>query len=379
MQKNTLALTMIASLLFATSACQPPEDMADTPNAQTIKEPSTKPLIEAKTPKALTTALVTLSEEQLTNKLVCTKLSNTMQDIDNKSKIESITAVQRQLKACLPITDNREILQWLADYQALYGRFLGSNDYIDDENFYAVVDTIEQGKSITVEQLKSLSPRRRYLISLVESNADVSLLYVGEGIFVFHHDLQAMADLFAPYLPDEQAEFIQRMAQDNQDIFWNDAAVAVPFEEVVNRAIFWEDYTQRYPIGYFTTDAKYLLSIYRDVLFFGSNNTQWTEDTIHEFIDLKHKQAVQQLAKRLNSVLAQDAQVYLDFIALSDSERQQKYPVPNKDSDGYKIENWMVPRYQLRAALPIPSPWEADNNKDCMTGVICMDTIINSK
>ncbi|WP_201615490.1 hypothetical protein [Psychrobacter urativorans] len=381
MQKTTLALMMGASLLFAMSACQPPADMPETSDnsdttvstsTQTVKQPNTQPLIEAKTPRALTNALVELSEKQLTNKLVCTKLSNAMKDIDDKSKIEDIHAIQRQLNACLPIADNVEILQWLKEYQALYGRFLGSTDYMDNEGFYDAVDTMEQGKRLSVKQLKALSPRRRYLIELVQSNADVSVLDVGEGMFMFHHDLKAMAGLFIPYLPNDQAKFIQRMAIDNQDIFWNDAAVAVSFNEVVARAVFWENYIQRYPKGYFSQDAKYLLDLYRYVLFFGSDNTQWTDDAIHEFLEPEYKRMIMQLTKRPNSILAQDAQKFLKFAVLSDSERQKKYPVPSKDDNGYKIDDWAIPRYQLTEALPIPSPWE-NNDRNCLRSVICVD------
>ncbi|TXD96956.1 hypothetical protein ES754_08015 [Psychrobacter frigidicola] len=378
MKKTTLTLIMGASLLFATSACQPPADMPKTPDTkstskETVKEPSTQPLIEAKTPRALTNALVALSEEQLTNKLVCTKLSDTMKNIDNKSKIEDIHAIQRQLNACLPMTDNLEILQWLKEYQALYGRFLGSNSYMDDENFYDVVNTIQQGQKLSVKQLKALSPRRRYLIELVASKADVSVLYIGEGIFIFHHDLKAMADLFIPYLPADQAKFIQRMAQDNQDIFWNDAAVAVSFNEVIARAKFWESYIQRYPTSYFSQDAKNLFNMYRYVLFYGSDNTRWTDDAIHEFLDPKYTQAMAQLTTRSNSTLAQDAQIFLNFMTLSDRERKKKYPVPSKDNNGNKIENWAIPRYQLTEILPILSPWEEGNNRDCLSSIICVD------
>ncbi|MEC5209574.1 hypothetical protein RCH20_000626 [Psychrobacter sp. PL15] len=376
MQKTTLALMMGASLLFAMSACQPPADLPETSktkskSTQTVEQPNAEPLIEAKTPKALATALIKLSEKKLTDKLVCTKLSEAMTAIDNKSKIEDIHAIQRQLNACLPMTDNVEILQWLKEYQALYGRFLGSNDDMDDADFYEVVATIEQGQGLSVKQLKTLSPRGRYLIELVANNADVSLLYLGEGIFTFHHNLKAMADLFVPYLPGDQAKFIQRMAKDNQGIFWNDAAVAVSFSEVIARANFWEDYIRRYPKSYFIQDAKDLFSLYRYVLFYGSDNTRWTDDAVHEFLDPKYTQAMTQLSKRSNSTLAQDAQSFLDFIALSDRERKKKYPVPSKDDKGNKRDGWAMPRYQLMAALPIPSPWE-DNNRDCLSSVICV-------
>ena len=384
MQKTTLSLMMGVSLLFAMSACQPPSDMkktsdnSDTLNksstsTQTAKQPSTQPLIEAKTPRALTNALVALSEKQLTNKLVCTKLNASMKDIDDKSKIEDIHGIQRQLNACLPMTANVEILQWLTEYQALYGRFLGSNDSMDYTSFHDVAETINQGKQLSIEQLKALSPRKRYLSELVQSNADVSVLYLGEGNFKFHHDLKAMADLFAPYLPKDQATFIRRMAEDNQDIFWNDAAVEISYEAVIERAVFWESYVNTYPNSYFIKDAKNLFEMYRHVLFFGSDNTQWTDDSIHEFINPKYKQAIQQLAKRPNSILAQDAQNFLDFMALSDSKRKKKYPVPSKDDNGNKIDDWEKPHYQLTEALQKPLPWEMEGNRDCLTGVICMD------
>ena len=79
---------------------------------------------------------------------------------------------------------------------------------------------------------------------------------------------------------------------------------------------------------------------------------------------------MKQLTKRSNSILAQDAQKFLDFMALPDGARRQEYPTPSKDHDGYKIDDGMIPRYQLRAALPISSPW--GDNKDCMSGVICV-------
>ncbi len=371
MQKSLLSMLIATSLLLV-SGCQPVSEKADT-SAQTEKRTTTPALVEAKTPKELTTSIIALSEEKLRDQLICTKLNNTMEAIDNKSKIEDIHSVQRQLNACLPTATNTEILQWLTDYQAMYDRFLGTDLYMDDEAFYDIVDTLEQGKKASVAQLKLLSPRIRYLIGLVESQADVSILYVGEGIYVFHHDLQAMADMFIPYLPKDQQAFVQRMAMDNQDIFWNDAAIAVSFDEVIARAQFWQDYSQRYPNSYFIQDAKVLFALYRHAVFFGSDNSQWTNDAVTEFVNPEYQQAIKKLAKRSESTLARDARTLLDFMAMSNSKRNQAYPVPAADEEDHEISDWATPRYQLNKALPIPSPWENDNYRDCLSGIICVD------
>ncbi|MGM8887537.1 hypothetical protein ACS8FD_16550, partial [Psychrobacter sp. 1U2] len=282
MQMNRRTLIIGASLLLGLTACQPPSDKTDSSDApstsaQTEAAPSTQPLTEAKTPKALTKALVTLSEKTLKEQLICSKLDDTINTIDNKSKIEDIHAVQRQIEACLPVADNAEILQWLEAYQSMYGRFLNTDSSMDDEAFYSVMDNIDQDGKLTVAQLKLVNPRVRYLISLVRSKADVSVRYIGEGHFAFHHDLSAMADMFTPYLPDDQSEFIQRMAQDNQEIFWFDAAIGISLEELVERAVFWEDFIGRYPDSRFYDDVKALLDTYRYLLFFGSENTQWID------------------------------------------------------------------------------------------------------
>lgn len=109
------------------------------------------------------------------------------------------------------------------------------------------------------------------------------------------------------------------------------------------------------------------------MLFLGSDNSQWANDDISEFVRPKYEQALNNLAKRSNSLLAQDARTLLDFMAMSAAKREQAYPVPEVDSEGYEIADWAMPRYQLDQALSLPSPWQNDNNRDCLSGIICVN------
>ena len=365
LQFSWMTLGLATSLLFGVTACQP---QAATPpesnEVKTAQQPNQKAITAPKP--------ATVSKPSVTAK-TCLALSKSMQKIDDTSKIEDIYNIQQTLKTCLPTANNAEVLTLLDSYQAMYNRFLGIDIYMDDESFGAIAEALEQGKKVPVQPLEATSPRIQYLVKLVESKADVSVLYLGEGNYTFHHSLQAMADIFTPFIQPDQKYFIDKLAKDNQDIFWNDGRIAVPFEELINRAVFWESYTNQYQNSHFIQDAKALLIMYRRVLFSGLENTQWTDDDIRKFYDPADDQAILQLAKRPNSVLAQDAQTLLKFMAISDDERQQLYPVPKSDEEGHEIQDWKKGRYQLEQASSIPSPWQENNGKDCFSSIICVD------
>ena len=295
------------------------------------------------------------------------------------SKIEAIYAIQKQLKACLPTASNGEVLNLLKDYQAMYERFLWDDDDAAainetdfDEDYYDVMYALEWNEKVPEEKLQKMSARTRYLIGLIQNDADVRAYNLGEGYYAFSHDLKAMADIFTPYLRPDQKAFIQRMAKDNQDIFWSDAAITTSFAELVERAQFWEDYITRYPNGYAVKDAKILLDLYRYALFFGSANTRWTDDDIREFLEPEDKQTMVALTKRPNSILAKDATNYLNFMALSDSERQEHYPAPSTDEDGYEMHESSMTYYRLNQAMQIPPIWHTDgDNRECLNGLFC--------
>ena len=363
-------MTMGLVLCLGTSACQPKSEPSDNEASQA--QSTETPMIQ--TPKK---PLESSESKMAVTAQTCLALNKAMEKIDDTSKIEAIYAVQKQLKACLPTASNAEVMALLKSYQTMYNRFLwDDSDTIGEEfnnDFFDVMSALEQHEKVPVESLKKMSPRVRYLIGLIQNDADVRVYNLGEGYYAFSHNLKTMADIFTPYLRQDQSKFIQRMAIDNQDTFWSDASVTVSFEELIERALFWENYIQQYPDGYKIKDAKYLLDFYRYIIFFGAENTQWTDDAIREFIMPEDEQMIQRLSKHPSSVLAKDSQNFLRFLALSDSERQQKYPAPSTDEEGREVGNWAIARYQLDKALQIPSIWDEIENKDCFNGLFCMD------
>ncbi|MBH0063876.1 hypothetical protein [Psychrobacter sp. SZ93C1] len=369
MQKNQVSFIIGSSLLLVSTvtvtACQP---TSNTPSdqIQAVEESNIPTVVEKSEPSKKSLGV---------DAKTCVQLNQTMQKVDGTSKIENIYAIQKQLDSCLPTASNAGVMELLSSYESMYKQFLVGDIDIDDENFNSIVYDLYYEESATSKQLATLSPRAQYLIGLIQSGADVRFRDLGEGLFSFDHDMLAMVNIFAPYLRNDQAAFVQRMAQDNQESFWMDASVTTTFQELVERATFWERYIQQYPNGYAVKDAKTLLNLYRYVLFYGADNTQWTDDAIHQFMEPDYKKIMLDLARRPNSILAKNAQLFLSFLALPDSERQTKYPVPSTDEDGYEIHDWSKVRYQLHQVLQIPSPWDVRHDRDCLNGISCTDQI----
>ena len=371
MQKTILSLTVGMSLLLTLSACQPkPAAAPDVEAKDSANQISQSSVDKSPEPAAANNSAVDAK--------TCLALSDAMKKVDNTSKIEAIYTIQKLLKSCLPTASNAEVLSLLENYQAMYERFLWEETDLNsvefDQDFFDVMNALEQGEKADEEKLKNLSPRLRYLIGLIQNGADVRVYNLGEGYYAFNHDLKAMADIFIPYLRQDQKAFIQQMAIENQDIFLSDAAITTSFEELVERAVFWEDYITRYPKGYAVKDAKMILDSYRYYLFFGSDNTGWTDDAIREFLEPEYKQTMVALSKRPNSILAKDAESFLDFLVLSDSERQEQYPAPSTDEDGDELDDRGMLYYQLNKAMQIPFVWEVDSsNRNCSNGLICQN------
>lgn len=371
-QFSWITLGFVTSLLFGMTACQP---QSAAPSASAEKN-TTEQSTQESTIKIPSKPMPVSASVSAIDAKTCVALSSAMQKVDKESKIEDIYAVQDTLKACLPTANNAEVLSLLKDYQAMYERFLRYDDTFNEDLFndlFEVMSALEQDETISPAHLKKLPARVRYLIDLIQNDADVSLYNLGEGYYNFSHDLTAMAAIFTPYLRPDQRAFIERLAKDNQESFWSDASVTPTFDELIERALFWEGYIQRYPNGYSVADAKSLLDFYRYIIFFGADNTQWTDDARREFIYPEYQEEVIELTKLPNSILARDARNFLGFLALSDSKRQEKYPAPLIDDDGYEVNEWTAAYYQLDKAMQIPSIWNDSrtSERQCLKGVFC--------
>jgi len=164
----------------------------------------------------------------------CLQIMAATQKINQNSKIEDLNQINEKLKSCVPSLKNDEQLKLIDASTAMYQRFL-KQDYTEKtgrafEAFgYAVLEQKQDLKKVIQTQKKlfdQLSPRDQYLLQH-EGQAYIELLYQGEGMFTYRRQPSYLVDVFSKSLPADQKEFLTRMAKDNQNIFYNDGALAI--------------------------------------------------------------------------------------------------------------------------------------------------------
>ena len=104
-------------------------------------------------------------------------------------------------------------------------------------------------------------------------NYDFDILDIGEGFYVIRLNPNYIVKRFAPALMQADQVFVKAIAQQNQEQFYYDAGVAIIWKELGERAVFWEQYAQKYPKSFFAKDAKVLADYYLYFFIYGMDNT----------------------------------------------------------------------------------------------------------
>ncbi len=288
-----------------------------------------------------------------------------LNQINQKSTITQLEAANSALKKCTPKLENTQLYQLLDSANNMYQRFLtttsgeesmeGINAYGYAKEYPDSATDLGHGDAASIK--KTLPQRDQYLVDQVGKQY-IQFLDVGEGYFLLKQNPQYAVDLFAPYLPRAEAVFIQRMAKDNTDILYSDAAIAISWQQLVERALFWENYIQQYPNSRFVEDAKYLLQEYEYLSFIGSDNSNAFGFSEGRYMveTEEVKPALTWLAKQPNSQVAKKAQLFLDYTS--------KYYPSIQDND---YDQQYKPIVRL-LQLTVP-----DFKRDCHHTALCID------
>lgn len=313
----------------------------------------------------------------------CIEINAAIQKINQNSKIEDLNQINEKLKTCVPSLKNDEQLKLIDASTTMYQRFL-KQDYTDKtarafETFgYAVLEQKQQDPKKVIQSQKKLfdqlSPRDQYLLQH-NGEAYIDLLYQGEGMFTYRRQPNYLVDVFSKALTADQKKFLTRMAKDNQDIFYNDGALAVSWKELTERVLFWEKFIQKYPKSHFIGDAKLLFNEYRYFIFFGLDNTPVSDEYApNTWFDKDALEQIRFLSTQNQSSLAKPAQQFLKFIATPVEERNKQFKIDLTEKNGDKKSNYQITHEQLEQLLKFDSPWNTEVYRDCHIDAVCIDT-----
>lgn len=125
-------------------------------------------------------------------------------------------------------------------------------------------------------------------------NYDFEILNIGEGFYTIRLNPNYLVKHFAPTLSRADQIFIKALAQQNQEQFYYDAGIAIIWKELGERAVFWEQYAQKYPKSFFTKDAKVLADYYLYFFIYGMDNTH----PLQYFDEQENKPVIESEAKQ---------------------------------------------------------------------------------
>lgn len=284
---------------------------------------------------------------------MCKNLGQSMQNIDNTRTIFALEQINQNLKICIPLSDFKQQMNLLHLSTQMYNKFLTVQRNAQEQKAFELYALdLAQHPTIQNNHQQGFSLRDQYLLKH-KGQAYVELHEVDHH-FVYRRSPQYLARIFAPYLPKAERVFIEHLAEQNMQNLFQNNRVSIDADEILIRALFWENYIEQYPKSHFIQEAKYLSQIYSQLLFKGTQEDPVSESYSNEY-DIKsdHLFAIKKLATSNQSQLSDQARRFLALIHLNQT---------NSDQDSAVTE--LNQQLNLKFAKPNPK-------LDCFSDAIC--------
>ena len=304
--------------------------------------------------------------------LMCKNLKKNMSEINNQRTTFALEEINQDLKVCLPLLKLNEQKQLLKLSTTMYDNFLEVERTPQQQlAFEQYAFDMAQHPTIQQSHFEQFSLRDQYLIKH-QGQAYIELIDQGEGMLAYRRSPQYLAIVFAPYMPEAEKTFITELAQQNMQAPFLDGALTIDPQEIVARALFWENYLQQYPQSSYKLDAEYLLQMYTHFLFKGMNNSPMSESySDQSTIRSSSLFEIEKLAKLKQSHLAWQAQRFLQFLDLSEQQRQTQIPVKLTPQQKQSGQSNLLTLKQLDQFLGLPE-LNTRSPRDCFRDAICL-------
>ncbi|MDY6461116.1 hypothetical protein [Acinetobacter faecalis] len=289
---------------------------------------------------------------------LCENLSKEMQEVDNTRTTFALEQINHDLKICIPLVDLKQQMHLMHLSNQMYNNFLTVKRTSKEQKaFESHALNMAQYPTVQQSHHQEFSLRDQYLLKH-KGQAYVELHENTQQNLVYRRNPQYLARIFAPYLPQAERVFIENLAQQNmQNLFYNQD-ITIDANELLERALFWEDYVNKYPKSQFIKEAQYLYQAYSQLLFKGVSVNPVSESYLGESsIKSDHLSAIEKLSKLNKSQLSNQARRFLSFIQMNLNERT-------------KLTGFEHPSAQLNQYLKLKSV-QLNQPFDCFSDAIC--------
>lgn len=305
--------------------------------------------------------------------LICQNLVKEMKGISAKRTTFALEQINQDIRLCLPMMPFAQQKKLMQLSDQMYTQFL-SIDRTQEQQKAFEHYALDQSQFPTIQQthFEKLHSRDQYLLRH-KGQAYIELSENHDGEIVYRRNPQYLSKVFAPYFPEAEKVFMQELANQNQDFIFTNRNINILPQEMVRRALFWENYNKKYPKSSFKEDAKSLSNFYTSLLFFGSPKSQVSDLYNGELdIQISHFMEIEALAKQKNSLLANQARLFLNFIDLTPDQRIATIHLPAKLYYSVANNPHQLAMTQLSQYLQVKNfDFAQSKRKDCLSDAVC--------
>jgi hypothetical protein len=103
--------------------------------------------------------------------------------------------------------------------------------------------------------------------------AELEVWSIGEGMAVVRTVPEYYKSIFSGKVTADYDRYISLVAHDETELWESDAAVAIPWKDLGERLIVWENFIKEYPESKMRKDAESVYKMYRYAFLIGLDNT----------------------------------------------------------------------------------------------------------
>lgn len=291
---------------------------------------------------------------------MCDKIKHNMAQINDQRTTFALEQINQDLKVCLPLLNLAQQKELLKLSTLMYQKFLHvERTPAQQLAFEKYAFDMAQHPTIHQSHFEQLTLRDQYLLKH-QGQAYVELVDTGSTQLHFRRSPEYLGRIFAPYMPDAESVFIENLSYQNIEGVMRDGALIIEPFEITRRALFWEDYIQRYPRSSYLQDAKNILAHYQTLLFIGTQTTPVSDNyTDRHSVAISTWEEIEKLSRLEKSALAQQAKKFLNFYNMTEAQRENVLG----------LQKGQKPEQQLTIYLGIP---KISSKKDCFTDAVCL-------
>lgn len=297
--------------------------------------------------------------------LICKKLKKEMQEMSAQRTTFALQQINQDIRLCLPLMKYDEQMELMALANYMYAKFLEIDRTTEQQNaFTAYAHDQSQFPTIQQSHLEQLHIRDQYLLRH-KGQAYIDLVDTIHGESSYKRNSQYLGKVFAPYFPEAEKQFMQTLATQNQMPIFKKNMLLIAPQEISLRAQYWENYLKAYPESRYRSDAQYLLQLYSSLLFIGLEDSPVSIHFENQAdIQVTSLVEIERLSKNKNSRLADQARMFLKFLAMNNQQRNNHLAT---ESTTNTTSSEQLKKYLNLKTFDFSKP----QPRDCFSDAIC--------